>query len=206
MIRFPTLSFAAGLALLATASGLADETFPVVHSDPIAVRILGCKDGKPVAHARLTLFAGYDQQDLRDRLWREETVSDNQGRARFSSEMENLPFVQVWVANKHLCFRKTAASSFSVELIRRDGLSAPNRCGFATVEDAPGILTVFVKARAKKVKLVKVKSPSPCRAWWHRWRTAPASPAPAQTPAPAASIQPSPPARSALPAEVEPAP
>jgi hypothetical protein len=46
---------------------------------------------------------------------------------------------------------KPGKASFSVELIRRDGLSAPNRCGTATVEDEPGVFTVFVKEKVKAV-------------------------------------------------------
>jgi hypothetical protein len=36
--------------------------------------------------------------------------------------------------------------------MRRDGLSAPNLCGPVTAQDTPGVFTVFVKNRAKKLK------------------------------------------------------
>jgi hypothetical protein len=176
MIRSLAFSFGLGLALPAAAVCGAGETFPVAHNEPITVRIVGGEDGKPQAHAHLILIAGYDRRDLHDRLWQEEALTDDRGNARLSSALANLPFVQVWVAKKHLCLGNPGKARFSVELIRRDGLSTPNRCGIATVEDAPGIFNVFVK-----VKAVKVKAPSPCPA---RRRARPATP-PAATPEPA---------------------
>jgi hypothetical protein len=43
-----------------------------------------------------------------------------------------------------------ADAAISVELIRRDGLSGVNRCGFVSIDDAPGVLTVFVKGKSTK--------------------------------------------------------
>src|ERR1035437_1469055 len=148
MIRPLALSLAAGMALLtATVSG-ADETFPVVHNEPITVRILSGRDGQPLAHVHLVLIAGYDQSDIHGQLFREEVLSDAHGQARLSNQLANLPWLQVWVNTKPLCQAHARTTSFSVERIRRDGLSAPNRCGTATVEDAPGVFTVFVKGEA----------------------------------------------------------
>ena len=150
MIRSFALSLAAGMALLtATLCGVA-ETFPVVHNEPITVLILGGKDGQPLAHLHLVLLGGYDQRDLHDQLFRAEVLTDPQGQAQLPGQLANLPWLQVWVAKKPLCQAKPRGDRFSVELIRRDGLSAPNRCGTATVEDAPGVFTVFVKGKEKK--------------------------------------------------------
>ena len=132
--------------LTATLNGAA-ESFPVVHNEPITVRILGGKDGQPLAHLHLILLAGYEQRDLRDQLYRAEVLTDAHGQTRLPRQLSNLPWLQVWAAKKPLCQAKPRGNSFSVELIRRDGLSAPNRCGTATVEDAPGIFTVFVKGK-----------------------------------------------------------
>ncbi len=134
--------------LTATLNGVA-ESFPMVHKDPITVRILGGKDGQPLAHLHVVLLGGYDQRDLHDQLYRAEVLTDAHGQARLSGQLANLPWLQVWVAKKPLCQTKPRGASFSVDLIRRDGLSAPNRCGTATVEDAPGVFTVFVKGNGK---------------------------------------------------------
>jgi hypothetical protein len=96
------------------------------------------------------LIAGYDQNDLHDQLYRQEALTDAHGQARLSKQLGNLPWLQVWVNKKPLCQAHPRNDNFSVELIRRDGLSAPNRCGTATVEDAPGVFTVFVKSSAIK--------------------------------------------------------
>ena len=150
MIRPLALSLAAGMTLLtATLCGVA-ETFPVVHNEPITVRILGGQDGQPLAQLHLVLLGGYDHSDLHDQLYRAEVLTDAHGQARLPGQLASLPWLQVWVDKKPLCQAKPRGESFSVELIRRDGLSAPNRCGTATVEDVPGVFTVFVKGGEKK--------------------------------------------------------
>jgi len=141
MIRSLSIS----LALVAAAACCAAESFPVVHSEPITVRIVGGKDGRPLGRLHLTLIAGYDRSDMREQAFREEVLTDAHGEARLSSQMANLPWLQVWVEKKMLCQENPRIASFSVERMRRDGLSTPNHCGMATVEDSPGVFTVFVK-------------------------------------------------------------
>ncbi|MGD0802377.1 MAG: hypothetical protein ABR906_13785 [Terracidiphilus sp.] len=163
MVRPLALSLAAGLALASAALSRADETFPVVHREPITVRILSGENGQPLAHLHLILLGGYDQHDLRRQLYREERLTDAHGQTRLSNQLANLPWLQVWVNKKPLCQANPRAASFSVELIRRDGLSAPNRCGIATVVDAPGVFTVFVKGEDENalMKLIGVASTRP---------------------------------------------
>ncbi len=147
MIRPLSLPLAAGLALVTAAASGAGESFPVVHNEPVTIRILGGKDGRPLGRLHLILIAGYDQRDLREQLYSEEVLTDAEGQARLPKQLANLPWLQVWVSKKPLCQAHPRKAGFSVELIRRDGLSAPNRCGTAAVEDAPGVFTVFVKGK-----------------------------------------------------------
>ncbi|HEY1159909.1 MAG TPA: hypothetical protein VGE83_04725, partial [Terracidiphilus sp.] len=147
MNRSLTMCFGAGVVLVAAAVSWADEVFPVVHNEPIAVRVVDGKDGRPVAHAHVLLVAGYDLRDLRLGIWREEALTDGEGMARLSSGLKNLPWLQVRVAKRHLCEGDADGAAFSVEQIRRDGLSAANRCGTATDENAAGVVTVFVKGK-----------------------------------------------------------
>jgi hypothetical protein len=165
MIRSLALSLAAVIALLTATLNGAAETFPVVHNEPITVRILGGKDGQPLAQLHLVLLAGYDQSDLHDQLYRAELLTDAHGQAHLPKQFANLPWLQVWVDKKPLCQSKPRGESFSVELIRRDGLSAPNRCGTAVVEDAPGVFTVFVKSKEKNAPAVtlvaRAEAPAP---------------------------------------------
>lgn len=132
---------------MAAAASWAGESFPVVHNEPITIRILGGKDGQPLGPLHLTLIAGYDRADMRKELFREDAVTDAHGQARLSNQLANLPLLQVWVNKKTLCQENPRIASFSVELMRRDGLSTPNRCGNITVEDKPGVFTVFVKSK-----------------------------------------------------------
>jgi len=149
MTRSIPLSMTAGLALFCSLAGGSCETFPVIHDDPITVRVLSGKDGKPVPHAHLLLVAGYDQEDLRLRLWQDETLTDAEGKVILSKPVGNLPFLQVWVGKAPLCQDSPRKTAFSIEQIHRDGLSTPNHCGIATVTDRAGIFTVFVKPGKK---------------------------------------------------------
>lgn len=128
-------------------SSSAAERFPVMHSEPITVRILGGKDGRPLGRLHLVLIGGYDQRDMREELFREEVLTDARGQARLSNQLANLPWLQVWVGSKTLCQSHPRITGFSVDLIRSDGLSTPNLCGKATVPDTPGVFTVFVKGK-----------------------------------------------------------
>jgi hypothetical protein len=145
MIRPLVAHLAAGIALAASAVSGVAESFPVVHNEPVIIRILGGIDGQPLARQHLTLIAGYDQNDMSEQFFREEVLTDEKGQVRLSNQLANLPWLQVWVGKKPLCQTHPRSTSYSVELIRRDGLSAPNRCGTATVENKPGVFTVFVK-------------------------------------------------------------
>ena len=146
LVRSVAFLFAAGWVSLAAAAGPTNEIFPNAHSEPIIIRILDGKHGQPLVHVHLILVAGYDKRDIRLRLWEDEALTDDQGRARLPNQLANLPFLRIKVAKKHMCLANAGATLFSVEQMRGAGLSAPNRCGFATVTDAPGVFTVFVKA------------------------------------------------------------
>jgi hypothetical protein len=135
--------------LLPMSAVRADETFPVAHTEPIAVHVLYGKDGKPLAHAHLLLVAGYSPEELKMQTWREEAISDENGKAQLSNQLANLPFLQVWVFKKKTCQLTPRNEIFSIERIRRDGLSTPNHCGTVSAEAAPGVFTVFVKGKIK---------------------------------------------------------
>ena len=144
MNRFLNLSVGAVLLFRAIPACVAGEVFPVAHNEPIAVRVADGKDGSPLAHEHVVLVAGYDRRDLDLALWREEAVTDAAGKVRLSNVLRNLPLLRVEVLKRRIC---AGAAAFSVERVRLDGLSGANRCGAITLEDAPGVLTVFVKGK-----------------------------------------------------------
>ena len=150
MNRIRTILFAIAIALLASAVCLADEVFPVVHREPIVVRLLDGKSGKPQARVHVILTAGYDRRDLALGMWREEVVTDAEGKVRLSDTLRNLPLLRVDILQRHACSTGTANAAISVELVRRDGLSGANRCGFAPADNAPGVLTLFVRGKNSK--------------------------------------------------------
>jgi len=145
MTRSLALSIAAGLMLSCSLAGWANEIFPVTHNEPVTVQVLSGKDGRPVPYAHLLVVAGYDQRDMRLQMWREETLTDAEGKALLSKPFGNLPFVQVWVNKAPLCQGNPGKAAFSVEQVEGVGLSTPNRCGIAMVRDKAGVFTVFVK-------------------------------------------------------------
>jgi hypothetical protein len=170
----------------------ADEVFPVVHDDAITVRILDGSDGHPIAHARLSLIAGYNRRDLHLAMWHDDVSTDDHGIARLPNALANLPLLQIGIAKQQICQAGSGSAIFSVDLIRRDGLSTSNRCGKASSENAPGAFTVFVKSKLhtpkppKPIKPCKASkpaaAPAPASAPAAPAIPAPAIPAPASTP------------------------
>jgi hypothetical protein len=146
------------LAGAALASGAA-ESFPDVHREAISIRVVDGKNGQPVAHAQLRLVAGYSQRDLHLEMWHGEVLTDDRGKARLPDELANLPLLEITVAKRHVCLGGSHVNGFSVERIRRDGLSTANACGTVTVEDAPGVFTVFVKSKSAAAAPAAAKKP-----------------------------------------------
>jgi hypothetical protein len=151
-----------GVAMLMATARVcsADEVFPVVHHEPMAVRVLDGKGGRPQARVRVLLTAGYDLRDLRLGMWREEAVTDAEGMARLSDALRNLPLLRVEVLNRHVCSAGTGAA-LGVERIRLSGMSGANRCGFVSAENVPGVVTVFVKGKSASPKSASPQITSP---------------------------------------------
>lgn len=152
-----------GVAVLLASAGVcsADEVFPVVHRETMVVRVVDGKSGQPQEHVRVLLTAGYDRRDLALGMWREEAVTDAEGKVRLSDGLRNLPLLRVEVLKRRECSAGSAGAGVSVELVRRDGLSGVNRCGFVSVENAPGVFTVFVKGKNSKGDHALADSPAP---------------------------------------------
>jgi hypothetical protein len=146
MIRNLSLSFCAAAALLSPL-GRADEVFPVVHNEPITVKILSGRDGQPQPQVRVVLLGGYTRRDLALGQWREDGVTDEAGSLLLSNGLRNLPLLRVEVLHGHACAQGAGGTPFSVELVRQGGLSGVNRCGFAFAENVAGVLTLYVKGR-----------------------------------------------------------
>jgi len=162
MIGMVSIGVAELAVLIASTACAADEVFPVVHNEPIAVRVLDGKTGKPQPHTHVLLVAGYDRRDLRLAMWREEAVTDAAGQVQFSGALRNLPLLRVEIIKRHACAPGASEAAASVERIRRDGLSGVNRCGTNAVADTPGVFTVFVTGkRAGKKKAEPETNPTP---------------------------------------------
>ncbi|MGA2046333.1 MAG: hypothetical protein ABSG96_01505 [Terracidiphilus sp.] len=160
MNRNLTICACLSFGLLGGSVCRADEVFPVVHNEPIAVRVLNGKDGHPQAQTRVVLTAGYDRRDLRLAQWREEVLTDSAGMVQLSNALRNLPLLQVEVPNRHGCAPGAETMALSVERIRGSGMTGANRCGTAVVENAPGVFTVFVKGKKGGSKALLVADSS----------------------------------------------
>lgn len=130
---------------LGTLLAVAGESFPVEHREPITVRVLNGGSGGPLAHARLTLIAGYSGKDIAQRLWREEVVTGTTGEVRMPAVLGNFPFLQVRVAKTRLCQETARGETYRVEQIRASGVIAPNRCGIVVLAETPRMLVVFAR-------------------------------------------------------------
>ncbi|MDR3752634.1 MAG: hypothetical protein P4K93_14150 [Terracidiphilus sp.] len=148
--RTLSLALGVGTLLLPAFVGRAQQnSLPVVHPEPITIRILDGKGGAPLAHVHLQVAAGYDGRDVRLGLWSEEVITDGQGRASLPGSLKNFSLVAVWVAKHKLCAAHGRSTYMNLDDIRNQGLNTPNRCGTTVVAETPGVLNVFAKAHHK---------------------------------------------------------
>jgi hypothetical protein len=142
-----------GLALLALPHKAAAQMFfPVIHPEPITVHVVDSRDGHPMARLHVVLVAGYDRSDLEKHVWHEAVMTDDEGVIHLPATMLNLPWLGVLMPKSSTCKTDPRIETFSVEQMRLDGLSAPNRCGTATWIDHPGEFVVFADKRAQAQK------------------------------------------------------
>ncbi|MGA2652391.1 MAG: hypothetical protein ABSF28_17785 [Terracidiphilus sp.] len=128
-------------------SGLARASEPVIHHEPITVRVLDGRGGMPLARVHLMLIAGYDRHDLHQGLWQEEAITNGAGAAQVPDSLVSFPYLQVVVARHRMCIGNVSESRFSMDRIRFAGLNSPNRCGVLTVENLSGVFVIFAKAK-----------------------------------------------------------
>ncbi len=189
-----SLALAVAAMALPVSLGWAEVSFPVSHPEPITIQILEGKGGAPLAHVHVLFVAGYDDRDLRLGLWSEEAITDAKGQVSLPHALKDFSFVEVVVAKHKLCAAHGRPLAMNLDRVRYEGMSTPNHCGTMVVEDTPGVLTVFTKARAPD--LPPPPRPASCRARRH-------SHPPAAPPAPPAAVAPpvatAPPAALAVP-------
>jgi len=141
-----------GLALLAsTQNSSAQTSIPVDHHEPITIHIVDAKNGQPLAYLHVVLAGGYDRQDLEKHIWHEDAMTDEHGVIRLPAALLNLPWLQVLTPKSNACKANPYAQIFSVERMRIDGLSTPNRCGEISVVDQPGVFTFFAHEQKQKI-------------------------------------------------------
>jgi hypothetical protein len=144
MKKFLLLSILTAAALHAALPAQAQESFPEIHNHPIRIHLLDADDGSPKSNFRVILVAGYNQDDLRKGLWRQDAATNSDGDLQLPKTMLNLPWMQVIVPQSKLCSFKQPAQGLSIERIREEGLSAPNQCGLANAQEKQGELNLFV--------------------------------------------------------------
>lgn len=137
------------LFVSAVASALicsASEPFPVVHHEPLTVRVLDGASGKPRAGVRVVLAGGYTERDIALGLWQEGARTNASGEVRIPDALANLPFLRVWVIKAKSCQAKGALGRLLVDRIRNEGWNADNTCGTPTAAATPGKLVLFVSS------------------------------------------------------------
>jgi hypothetical protein len=144
MIRLSIAIFWAGLTLDCGSCFGAGQAIPVDHPEPITIRVMNGKNGLPLVHLHLKVIAGYDDRDIRHRLWEEEVSTGNSGEVRLPQGLVDFAFLQILLRKAKAC-QKDSRQLYNLERIRNDEFSAPNDCGIVHALDASGVLTIFAK-------------------------------------------------------------
>lgn len=144
MIRIHSICLAVAAAATSHLCA-ASEPFPVVHHEPLTVRILDGVSGKPRAGQHIVLAGGYTDRDLALGLWQEGARTNASGEVRIPDVLANLPFLRVWVIKAKTCQAKGTPGRLLVDEIRNRGWSAGNTCGATVATAVPGTLVLFVR-------------------------------------------------------------
>lgn len=158
MNRFVSICLALAAAPLVCA---ASEPFPVVHHEPLTVRVLDGASGQPRAGLRVVLAGGYTERDIALGLWQEGIMTNASGEVRIPDALANLPFLRVWVVKTKSCQIKGAPGRLVVDRIRNEGVRSENSCGAATVAATPGTLVLFVRTGSGPVGGTATASAAP---------------------------------------------
>jgi len=118
---------------------------PTAQEKNIIIRVMDGRNGKPMANMHLMVSLGSSQEDVRELKSHVDLQTDLNGVALLSIDESTISRIQVWVDWHTLCQETPNTKSFSIEEIRKSGLSTPNNCGSVTREKAPNHLTVFAR-------------------------------------------------------------
>ncbi len=114
------------------------------RSMALKVRVLNGKSGIAVSHARIIIFGGLSQEDVRLHSTEYDGQTDKAGLAVINLQ-DRTKFVQVWVDGYILCQDRPNFKSYGMTKISAGGVSAPNTCGKLTVDNSPGIFVVYAR-------------------------------------------------------------
>ncbi len=141
-----------GVLTLAAAALRAQNSWPAMHPEPIAIRILDGRRGLPLAGVHVQIVAGYDDNDLLQGSWGAEAITDDRGRAMLPDALKDFGFLAIRVVKHKLCAAHGLSPRLSLGSIRNEGLSTPDECGTLVPARQPGVLIVFAKAHAKDLR------------------------------------------------------
>lgn len=142
-------------ASIARAQFKSVESFPDVNNAPLRLRLVDGPHGREIIGARLTLTGGYDERDLKLKMWRAEIKTDSHGEATIPRMIANLPLLTIKGAHLSPCEGNPQQGYYSIEEIRSQGLSTVNGCGTSASDVEPGIITLVVERKSGDAKLEK---------------------------------------------------
>ena len=110
----------------------------------IVIDVVDGKSGNPIPNEHILVFQGATTEDVRaQKNPSKELKTDANGAALLAVDDPSILRIQVWVDWHVLCQEKPNEQSYSVENIRKVGLSSPNNCGSVVRENIPSHLIVF---------------------------------------------------------------
>ena len=119
-------------------------------SQTIRLRALNGKNGKPLTHQRLVVFAGGDADGVRFHEHVYDLKTDDDGLATLVIADAAIKRIQVWADFQHLCQSTPNLRSFDIGEIALTGFNTPNDCGSVPTKAEPGLLTVFARPRTRR--------------------------------------------------------
>jgi hypothetical protein len=138
-VRLPLRVFSfVALFLAAVGSGTTKDT-------SVVLCLLDGKNGKSIGNEHLLVFYGTTAEDVHAEKNHRDLRTDINGKSVLTLDDSSILLIQVFSDGHILCQQKSNTDSYSVEQIKRTGLSTQNTCGPVHRENTPDQFVIYAR-------------------------------------------------------------
>jgi hypothetical protein len=111
----------------------------------IVIQVVDGRNGKPIPREHVLVFQGATAEDIRALNSHADLQTDANGVALLTIEDPSISLILVSVDWHIVCEEKPNTKTYSIEEIKRTGLSTQNKCGLLVRKNEPDHFVVFAR-------------------------------------------------------------